>query len=750
MKNLLYCKSFRIPSKVFPFLILLFVTVSTLQLSCAYGQPLNGNYTIDATLASGGTNFQSFNAFAGSINLNGVSGPVIVTVVPGTGPYIEQVIFNTIAGTGPNATVTLEGSGEQITAVTTTTNRHVIRLTNCQYFTINNLHISRDPTSTGGFYGIHIYNTGSHITISNCTVDITGTNSTLYGAYIASGSETSILETGDFHYITMTGNTSDGGGYGASVFGLVSNLASHIMITNNTFLNCHSNGVYLRETDSAVIAGNLFDKSTTVVTSCNAIQMAQNANVNARIYNNTITVSQVSNGTQTQRGIYLFNGTGHKVYNNVIQNIQLTAGNYTAIEVRSSATAPEIYFNTISIDNPLTTTGTLYGIREELSNTNSVLRNNMISISQPSSGTKSGLVLGSTSVITSAFNSNYNDLWVPGGNAAQKGTLTNIIYYPTLANWQTASGQDANSLSADPFFASALHPQPTNGLVDNTGIPVSWILTDFVGAVRGNPPDPGAYEFSSAPPAEPDTIFGALQACENSGNTYYILPVTGATYYTWTVTGALLISGQGTLSITVGFANTPCTISVVAVNSTGSSNPVSINIGINPAPQVNFILSQDSVCVNWAPFTLSGGSPLNGTYSGSGVLNNIFSPAAAGAGNHLIIYSYEAVNGCSAFATDTLFVDVCTGINGILSEKQTLTIFPNPCSSQLTVTLPDRSSCSRVTLYDQLGNIVKSFDIDSQVIILSCSGLPAGLYLMEVTTATGMRYTTKVAIFYAM
>jgi len=456
--------------------------------------PLSGNYTINSTAATAGTNFQSFNDLADSLNLNGVSGNVLVTVLTGTGPYNEQVIFDNIPGTGPAATITINGNREIITAVTDSSKRHIVRLKDVQYFTINNLSVVRDLASTHSTYGIHILNTGNHITISGCSVDMTATTSTLNGAYVASGSESSILVTGDFHNIVITGDTAIGGGYGASVFGLVSNLASNIVISNNVFYDFHSNGVYLRETDGAVISGNYFEKRTANVTSVNAIQIAQAANINAKIFNNYITVSQVSNGSSTFRGIYLFNGTGHKVYNNVIADIHLVSGNFTGIEVRTASTAPEIYFNTISIDNPTATTGDLTGISEELSNTNSVIKNNIISISQPTSGTKAGISLGATATVTTAVTSDYNLIFIPNGNVAMKGSLT-PVFYPTLGDWQAVSGQDANSVSADAGILNLTIPIPSTSAADNTGTPIAFVTTDILGNPRSVTPDMGAYEF---------------------------------------------------------------------------------------------------------------------------------------------------------------------------------------------------------------------------------------------------------------
>ncbi|MBK6642713.1 MAG: T9SS type A sorting domain-containing protein [Bacteroidetes bacterium] len=534
--------------------ILLTLLISLFSLSSLLAIPLAGNYTIDKNSPASATNFSSFNACANSLSTNGISADVIITVVAGSGPYTEQVVFSNIAGTSPTAGILLDGSGETIIGLTNTSARHTIRLSNMQYFDITNLKVERDITSTSGFYGIHLFGTCNNITISNCEVNMPGTNSTLVGAYIASGSETSILESGDFHDINILNNIANGGGYGASVFGLITDLASNIVISGNNFTDFHSNGVYLRETDGAIISNNNFNKASANVTSCNAIQIAQAANINAQIFNNFIKVDQIANGTMTFRGIYLFNGTGHKVYNNVIHDIKLTSGNVTGIEVRTAGTAPEIYFNTISIDNATASTGNLYGIKEELSNTNSILKNNLISISQTTTGIKSGLVLGATAITTSAFNSDYNDIWVPGGNTAMKGSLTPVLYN-TLATWQSVSTQDANSISTDPVFLSVAVPQPTNVIMNDAGTTISSITTDVVGITRSIPPDIGAYEFltSALNEINPSTNF---TISTNEGNGVFTIEskntnttITG--FETFDNTGKL-IQSQKTSATTVG------------------------------------------------------------------------------------------------------------------------------------------------------------------------------------------------------
>ncbi|MCB0735882.1 MAG: T9SS type A sorting domain-containing protein [Bacteroidetes bacterium] len=54
------------------------------------------------------------------------------------------------------------------------------------------------------------------------------------------------------------------------------------------------------------------------------------------------------------------------------------------------------------------------------------------------------------------------------------------------------------------------------------------------------------------------------------------------------------------------------------------------------------------VCPNEIPYTLSAVSPNGGIYTGNGVSNNVFDPAAAGSGIHNIVYNYTNSSGCSS------------------------------------------------------------------------------------------------------
>lgn len=560
-------------------------------------QPLEGDYTINASEATGGNNFASFSDFAAALTSEGISGHVTTSVVVGSGPYNEQVDITDVNGSGPEAVIHLIGNGETLTAVTDTDNRYLLRLSNMNHVVIDDLHLLRDTESSSGFYGVHIFGSGSNITIQNCTANMPGTTSTLVGAYIASGSETSILSAGDFHDIQIIDNTANGGGYGASVYGELGNLSTNILIDGNQFENFNSNGVYLRETDGAVISNNYFDRNAGTVSSCNAIQLAQNANINASVFNNIIEHTQSSNGTMTYRGIYVFNGTGHNVYNNVIQNIQLESGNVTGIEVRTGGIAPNISFNTIRIDHTESTTGNLYGIKEELSNTNSVLRNNLVSIQQSTSGNAAALVLGATSTVTSAINSDYNDLYVPNGNTAMRGTFT-PTFYPTLVNWQNISQQDENSFTIDPGFSAIDNSVPTNAAMNDLGVTIPGIETDIEGTMRSDPPDVGAYEFEDCDTFVIDQIEGNTVLCAGEEANFGINLIPGDFTVHWTVEGnANIVSGQGSALVTILFEGGDAVVSVAVENECGTGPEASLDIAVNDLPDdVPEIFGPTQVC----------------------------------------------------------------------------------------------------------------------------------------------------------
>ncbi|MDT8402501.1 MAG: PKD domain-containing protein, partial [Bacteroidales bacterium] len=99
-------------------------------------------------------------------------------------------------------------------------------------------------------------------------------------------------------------------------------------------------------------------------------------------------------------------------------------------------------------------------------------------------------------------------------------------------------------------------------------------------------------------------------------------------------------------------------------------------ITVVPIPDAT-ILSGGIVCSTDPPFTLSSREP-GGTWSGPGVTGNIFDPALAGSGNHVITYIIIDANGCTDY--DETIITVAT-------PDATITPVDTLCNDSPPVTL---------------------------------------------------------------
>jgi len=131
---------------------------------------------------------------------------------------------------------------------------------------------------------------------------------------------------------------------------------------------------------------------------------------------------------------------------------------------------------------------------------------------------------------------------------------------------------------------------------------------------------------------------------------------TGPYTYTWSPSTYLNNAGVSNPTCTPT-SSSPATITYtvnVSDNAGGTGSDV-VTVTINPLPTVT-LSPFSSVCITASPFALTGGSPSGGTYSGTGVSSNTFSPSTAGAGSHIITYTYTDGNNCSNAATQNLTV----------------------------------------------------------------------------------------------
>jgi len=97
--------------------------------------------------------------------------------------------------------------------------------------------------------------------------------------------------------------------------------------------------------------------------------------------------------------------------------------------------------------------------------------------------------------------------------------------------------------------------------------------------------------------------------------------------------------------------------------TTGCSNCCEFNFVVKALPVVD--CGDDMlVCISVAPFNLTQATPTGGAYSGTGVTAGVFDPAAAGAGDHVITYTYTdpqtfCTNTCTFVITVIEVIAVC-------------------------------------------------------------------------------------------
>ena len=226
--------------------------------------PLLGNYTINSTQSTGGNNFNNFSDFASAININGLSGPVVVEVVAGTGPYNEQVILGELPNSSETNTLTIKGNGQALTYLSTTNDqRATLKMDGTDYVNIDNLTIAALGAEDGEYgFAVQLMNGADHNTFTNC-IFIANATALIsnFGAFIASNSPTSASAEGvAANYLTIDQCATIGGYYGMVIQGPTvasgETPAMNNVITNNEVIDPRYYGIYFGGQNNGLVSGN--------------------------------------------------------------------------------------------------------------------------------------------------------------------------------------------------------------------------------------------------------------------------------------------------------------------------------------------------------------------------------------------------------------------------------------------------------------------------------------------------------------
>jgi len=466
------------------------------------GAQLSGVVTIDATAPASATNFTTFTSLASVLNALGISGPLTVNVVTGTGPYVEQVNFTSAPGVSATNTITINGNGNTITfASTNFAAAWTIGLQSADRMNFNNLNVIGTGSnaypamlSAGADYNSFTactFSVNANLTSTSLIPVVISALNTSYSSFGISGS-----------YNTFTGCTMLNGFHGISIYGPF----SAPFITNNTIRNCtiqdfHQAGVYATYGSFLTIKNNIIERPLrTISTTCYGIYSWYQAssvieqNRIQKLFDAMLMSTNQCFGISAYWNVISGGTNRNVVRNNVISDIK---HNGTIYGIYALYLDGFVYHNTISLDyTPSTSTSLTYGLFSYgLNGYDMTLRNNLVSISRGGTGTKYGAYF-----ISGNLSSNNNNIYMNAAAGTNyTGYFSALPTNTTLAAFQ-ALGTDANSSSIDPVFTNIATNNliPTSATLNNTGVPVG-VATDIAALLRsGTTPDIGAHEFLSA------------------------------------------------------------------------------------------------------------------------------------------------------------------------------------------------------------------------------------------------------------
>lgn len=622
---------------------------------------LTGVYTIDGATATGGTNYQTFQAAVAALNTSGVSGPVTFNVATGT--YTGEVLITAITGASAANTITFDGgtAGATLTHNNTSSAQGTIRFLNTGFVTFMNLNV----TTTG--YGRVVYFDASNtdITFKKCNIT-TKTNNSSANVCFYNESGTANLT----NNVTIDSCVMTNGYYGAGYWygGSTSIWEQNFTFTNNLVQDFYLYGIYAYYQENMVMSNNEFNQLSSATSSgYGPYFRAKSSEVS---YNK---INLFSTGTQYGLTPYYCDGTATaptRVFNNMVRTSSTGTGTRYGARVYNCKFT-DIQYNTLSGG---TTTGTHYGIYHYGTATYGPnnIQNNIVTTDNGGSNHYAAYFASSGAAISNLDNNLYYSF----------GTITNHFYWggarADLTALQTVSSKEANSIWSDPQYLSPtdLHLQGT--AANGTAAVIAGITDDIDGNVRNTTtPDIGADEYT--PPSCPAS--SALIGFNPTGTTHDVAWTAAAAASSWIVE-------YGPVGFTPG---------------TGTSSPLLSNdtatlTGLTPQTDYDYyvrgICGTGDTSIYAGPiairtaclFTLNGAYTVNPTAAASATnfvsLQSLFQTledcgmsgpsvvtVAAGSGPHIMNWDLNGVNGLNG--TNTLTIDG----NGTTVNRGTGTYF---------------------------------------------------------------------------
>lgn len=376
----------------------------------------------------------------------------------------------------------------------------------------------------------------------------------------------------------------------------------------------------------------------------------------------------------------------------------------------------------------------------------------------PGVGTYTIASAGGDDVFVSKLNSSGNFVWAKSFGAASLD-VANAIYTDASGNVFT-TGAFRNTVDFDPgagsysltSFGSAdvfiqkmdpagnfLWAGQMGGAQDDYGmgmfVDAAGIVytTGYFNATSDFDPTAGMLNLTSAGQtdafvqrmcqvtSQPGAISGPTSLCGNGVQTYSISAVSGATSYSWSLPGSW--TGTSTSNNITPFASGSGLITVMALNSCGTSAAQTLSVTINALPTVTAATSSSLICAGQSATLSAGGA-------------NLYVWSPSGSGSTIVVsptvtttYSVTGldVNGCQNSAMVTQSVSACAGINSLTSNNS-ISIYPNPTNGIVKIESTEQDL--KIEVINALGQNIISSELKDTSATIDLRNQETGIYFV--------------------
>jgi len=558
-----------------------------------------------------------------AINGGALTGNVTINITTDLAAETGTVALNQWGEDGGSGyTMLIKPSGAPRSITSTTGATGLITLNGADRVTIDgstsggtdrSLSLINANTTTSGTTVVGLFSSGigagaTNNTIKNTIIQNgakfdTTTSSFNFGIYAGSGASAT---SADIDNLTIQNNLIQRCKYGIQAVGFTGGELNGLVIQDNTIGGAvladyfGQFGMLLGTANGATITRNVV-RNSLFTSTANGFGIVASTGV----INSSITRNSVSNLEASNVGGYGFTGIGVAtanaasnltVANNFVYDIRGTgwttgALGDTVVGIRvtgASTGGVKIYNNSVNMFGSYAGTATTATVSAALmvngtTHTGLDIRNNSFANTfDNSAATTDKSYAIYTSTANTMFTSiNYNNYYVSGSTPGVLGAI-NAVDATTLGALATASGGDANSVAANPNYASNTDLHISGAPLRNAGETIAAVTDDYDGDSR---PQGASYEIGAdenepvSTPTNTNTSTPTNTATSTATNTHTPTPTATAacTPAVFTSAAAVTIPGTGTGS-SLGSSSSPNPSTIAVSGMSGNVYKVTVKL----------------------------------------------------------------------------------------------------------------------------------------------------------------------------